>query len=180
MSLKTYTAIIIDNRDFRENDQRIIFYSLENGLQDAVAIGVKKITSKQRGRLEQGVVTNLTIAKGRRFDKVTTSDPLWIGVKSRQSFEKLCALQFLMGLVKEISKNGDVNDGQFEMLVSALQVLDVSEEQEQNIKEWCKSVVYKLLEVSGFQPIETTSLKKQLQYFFEKPIRSLQILELIK
>jgi DNA repair protein RecO (recombination protein O) len=45
-------AIVLSRRDFRENDQMIVLYTLEKGKIEALAKGIKKTVSKNAAFLE--------------------------------------------------------------------------------------------------------------------------------
>lgn len=176
--LVTTQALIIAVKDFKESDLRVVFLSQDFGLRDAVATGAKKSVSKQRSRLEPGVITQLSFAKGRRFDRVTTSEPLFVPNKTRMSLKKLTSLQFLLGCIKETTKVGDESAQLYLMASKAVVALENIEEGK--IDLWNKVVAERILELAGFEPVEKKPLQRQMEYHFEKRIRSWEILNLVK
>lgn len=167
-------AIILSVADAREHDLRVVFFSRESGLGDAIATGAKKSTSKQRMRLEPGTATHLIVARGRQFDRLTTSEPVFVPSAIRTSLQKMFALQFFLGLVRETSKVGDANPAFFDMAVKAITTLE--EFREENVYAWCMAVALRVLESAGYTPRKGRDLQEEMEYFFEKPIKSWQLL----
>jgi len=177
MATTTTKSIILSIRDSKEKDKRVVYYTRDFGLRDAVAIGTKKIASKQRGRLELGVITALTVAKGKRSDKITTSFPFFYPKQIRNSLVRLLHLQFLLQLLKETSKPDDPNSQLFDMLCKAIVALENVDEWK--LPKWKRAVVQQYLAYSGFEPVESKSLEFQTQFYFEKRVKAFEILAVI-
>lgn len=66
-------AIILDRKDHREDDSRIVVYSERCGKLNLIARGAKKVRSKLSGHIEPLTLSRLMVVKGKEFDYVGTA-----------------------------------------------------------------------------------------------------------
>lgn len=108
--LKT-KAIVLSQKNFRNHDALISFYSLDFGKVNLIARGLKKSSSKLAGHLEPLNLVDLMIIKGRERDYVGSaiSENSFLDIKG--SYEKVIlagsGLKFLSDLTFE--KQPDYN-----------------------------------------------------------------------
>ncbi len=176
-TLITTQAIILHGDYFREKDFRVSFLSRDVGLHDAIAIGAKKSVSKQRARLESGTITELAFAKGRRFDRITTSEPLVVPNHIRVSLPKLTALQFLSASILNTTRRGEPMPELY--LFCAKAILALEKLSETDVPGWCDLVAKKIIEHAGFAPTANAPLRSQMEFFFEKPMRAWDVLQVV-
>ncbi|MDO8572101.1 MAG: recombination protein O N-terminal domain-containing protein, partial [bacterium] len=68
------TGYIIGKKYFREADRLYTIYTAEYGKIEAMAQGVRKLSSKLAGHLELFHKASFTIAKGKQIDRIATVD----------------------------------------------------------------------------------------------------------
>lgn len=122
----TYTtkAIILSRQPFRENDCRVVAYSIDKGRIDLVARGTKKISSKLAGHLEPFNLSDLMVARGRQYDYIgaAISKNCYYGIKS-DSEKTACAGQAI-GIFNQLVKHGEKDKKLFEFLKNFLEALN--------------------------------------------------------
>ena len=89
------SAIILKRNAWKENDSKVIVYSLEKGKLELVARGTKKILSKLASHLEPITLSDLMVIKGRQVDYVGTA----ISEENFQSIKSNLDKIFLVGEV---------------------------------------------------------------------------------
>lgn len=167
-------AIIVQVAPYKEHDLRVVALTRTYGIVDAIAIGAQKSVSKQRARLEMGIITSLDIAKGRRADKILRSEPIQVPNQIRRSLKKITALQFFCGLLKETNHKGDVVPDVYLFAAKALVALERL--QEEKTSWWCNAVATRILETAGYGVVSGKSLRQQMEFHFEKRLQSWEIL----
>lgn len=178
--LVSLDALILTTATLREHDVRVVFFSREYGLGDAVATGAKKITSKQRMRLEPGTITRLTIARGKQFDRLTTSEPYMVPATIRASLHTLLALQFFLGLIFETTRKGDVNPVLFASATQLVQELECVGDSDEAVKRWCTTAAERIMDANGFAIESGKPLRTQMEYVFEKQLRPWKLLAFVR
>ncbi len=169
------SALVLHVAPFKEFDLRVVALTREFGVIDAIAIGTRRSASKQRSRLEVGVVTTLDIAKGKRSDKVLRSEPIHVPNQIRQSLQKLLALQFFCGLLQETNRRGDVNPDVYLFAAKAVVMLERLEEEK--VQWWQQAVALRIMETAGFAHEQGKTLRRQMEYVFEKRLKSWDLIK---
>ena len=109
-------AIVLSRRDFREYDQIISLYTLEHGKKEALARGIKKITSKNSGSLEPFSVVEVDIVPGKEIDHITTTQTVEMHKHIWQDFSKLTLAQASLKLVDTLVAVGERDEKIFYLL----------------------------------------------------------------
>ena len=84
-------SIVLSRRDFRENDQVVSFYTLEQGKVEVLARGVKKILSKNAAFLEPFCFVEAEIIAGKEIMHLGSVQPINIFKNIRADFHKSLA-----------------------------------------------------------------------------------------
>lgn len=117
-------AIVLCRRDFREYDQMISFYTLEQGMTEAVARGVKKIVSKNSPHLEAGAFVHIETASAKEYPLLTTVFPMKYFVSIRADFEKSRMALRGLDMVRRLVSAGEADERIFFLLLDWLSFVD--------------------------------------------------------
>ncbi len=117
-------AIVLKCKDFRENDQIITFYSLEQGKINLLSTGSKKITSKLAGNLTPGNLLEIDIAPGKEINHLIKLNSLCVARNIRVSLEKQLVVAYIMNLTDELVKDGHRDSNIFLLLRDWLTMID--------------------------------------------------------
>ncbi|MEK7647858.1 MAG: recombination protein O N-terminal domain-containing protein [Patescibacteria group bacterium] len=175
--LTTHDAIVLAARPHKENDLRISWYSRTHGLCDAIAIGARKSTSKQRMRLEPGTVTFLTTAQGKQFDRVISSEPVRVPTALRETLLGMQGLQFLCAIILETQRQADMQHGLWDVLLVARMYLEEQTLTPGLVDAWSQQLGRRILEAAGFAA-PAHHVRTTMETYFERPLRAWAILEL--
>lgn len=117
-------AIILNRFDFRENDSRVVLYSVESGRIDLVARGAKKITSKLSSHLEPLNLVSIMAARGKQFDYVgsAVSEKCYQGIKT--NYEKMILAGKAIGVIGKLLRSGERDEKIFGLLKQYLDCLE--------------------------------------------------------
>lgn len=148
-------AIILARRDFREYDQIISVYTVEHGMQELLAKGVKKSISKNTAHLEPFSVVELGVAPGKGFTYITSVQGLHFFAGIRTQSLKSMAAQYVVSLVHSITKEDESDVRVFDFLISWLLALEKSTVRPGLLLDVC---VLRLLSLFGFEPNLTAPL----------------------
>ncbi|MFH1745386.1 MAG: DNA repair protein RecO [bacterium] len=149
---ETYnTKVIVLNKvPFRENDCRVLVYSLERGKIDLVARGARKISSKISGHIEPLTECRIMAVRGRNFDYVGSALAGVIYPRVKNNLEKIeiagKAVQTFNNLIKEEEPDKNI----YFLLREFLDLLSARETG--NHQLLYSSYVYKLLFFLGYKP----------------------------
>lgn len=167
-------VIILDRKDHREEDSRIIVYSQERGKLNLIARGAKKMKSKSSGHIEPLTLSRLMVVRGREFD--------YIGTAKGEDFyplikEDLLSLSWAGQALRavDVFSREEENDGGkevFNLLSDFLSVLPTVDAKAREAFYWF--FILKLLAISGFGPdLAQSGLSDQVRLFLhevmEKP-----------
>ncbi len=98
------TGYIIGKKDFRDTDRLYTLYTAEQGKIQAMAQGVKKISSKLSGHLELFHKAAFTIAKGKHTNRITTVDTIHRSEHIKYTFEKCIAASYCLEITNQLVK----------------------------------------------------------------------------
>jgi len=113
-------AIVLSRRDFREYDQIISVYTKENGKREALARGIKKITSKNAALLLPFFLLEVEIVPGKEIDHLTYVQPSRVFTKIIPSLEKIMIEEYILKLADEFILPQEKDESIFNLLVSFL------------------------------------------------------------
>jgi len=148
---KTYTtsAIILNRQPFRENDTRVVVYSLEEGRLDLVARGTRKLTSKLAGHLEPLSATDLMVVKGRQYDYIGSAACGKSFGRLKSDPAKVSTAGYGVRYFASIVKQGVEDSRLFDLLLAYLCLLD---ERAINARGLDNYFILRLLGLLGFVP----------------------------
>ncbi|MSU75560.1 MAG: DNA repair protein RecO [Candidatus Magasanikbacteria bacterium] len=142
-------AIILSRRDFREHDQVLSLYTKEKGKLEALARGVKKITSKNSGSLEPFSLVEIEIIPGKEIDHIGSVQIVELFKNIRGDLEKITAAQLAVALIDTLFTAAEPDSTSFNLIISWLQALDKTPSVNPIILD---ALVFKLLAQLGFAP----------------------------
>jgi len=142
-------AIVLSRRDFRENDQIISFYTLEQGKLEVLARGVKKFLSKNAAFLEPFCFVDAEIIKGKELTHLGSAQPINIFKNIRADLQKSLAAGYAVALIDKIIHTGEKDKRMFELIKSWLEWLDSSALFNAMM---LNAFIAKLLTLLGFDP----------------------------
>lgn len=165
-------AIILDKKPFREYDAIVSVFCLDKGRLDLVARGAKKSSSKLAGHIEPITLSNIMIARGRRYDYLAAAinENSFINIKN--DFDKINTAGRAINIFKKLIKENEKDENLFYLLCDFLNILNSSKppptlklrgasktpayaeatEGRQNLKLFFPFFTLKLLTQSGYRP----------------------------
>ncbi|MCF6276794.1 MAG: DNA repair protein RecO [Candidatus Magasanikbacteria bacterium] len=117
-------AIVLERRDFRENDQLITFYTKDSGKVDVLARGVKKIVSKNSANLEPFCFVDAEILQGKEMRILGSVQSINSFSNLRQDFKKILLAQFTVKMLSELTQENLPDNKVFIFLYSWLNFLN--------------------------------------------------------
>lgn len=144
-------AIILNRHAFRENDSRVLAYSLEHGKMFLVARGTGSIKSKMAGHIEPFCLSDLMIVRGRRYNYIggAKSTNCFFGLKS--DLEKLEVAGRSFAILNKIIKEHEVDPKLFFLINDFLEVLsDINKNIDFNL--FLHAFILKLVCQLGYRP----------------------------
>lgn len=150
---ETYTtrAIILNKQPFKENDSRIIVFSLERGKLDLVVRGTSKTLSKLSGHIEPANLADLMVAKGRQYEYACSALNQASFKSIKGDLEKLQSLGIVFRTFNKIIKPGIADPRLFFLLESYLRTLDSCRRPEK-YELLAYFFIYKMLAELGYRP----------------------------
>ena len=142
-------AIVLRRHDFREADQIISLYTREVGKREALARGVKKITSKNSGSLEPFSVIEAEIIPGKEIDHIGSVQIIELFKNIRSDFDKMVLAQRAVSLIEQLFSNSEPDTQSFNVIYSWFQALDQSSSASPIL---LAAFMMKLLSRLGFAP----------------------------
>src|SRR3989339_835119 len=113
--------IVLNRKNFREYDQMISFYTKEFGKLEALAKGIKKITSKQSGYLEPFSLVEAEMIYGKEINRLIKVQPIEIFKNIRQNLQKSLTVGSIVGLVDKMLRTGEEDERIFYLLKTWLE-----------------------------------------------------------
>ncbi|MDA3839815.1 MAG: DNA repair protein RecO [Patescibacteria group bacterium] len=120
-------SIVLERRDFRENDVLVSFYSPDRGRMNLIARGAKKKTSKLAGHIEPLNIVDIMIIKGKQYDYVGSVKNFENFPKIKNNYEKLILSQSVLYLYKKLLKDGEEDSLTYKLLYDFLYFLEENE-----------------------------------------------------
>ncbi len=163
-------GIILSRRDFREFDQIISFYSKESGKREALARGVKKITSKNSGSLELFSLVEVEIISGKEIDHITKAQIINNFKNIRSNFIKMILATQAVVLVNNLTDIGEKDVGLFKTLAEWLKYIN---EETNPAKHLVSAFLWRLMYIFGLAPELNTCIQcgqkvsVSAEYFFD-------------
>ena len=141
-------AIILRDRKLGEADKVITLYTAEYGKLDAVAKGVRRITSRKRGHLEELSQSSLLLAHGRTLDVITQTETVASFAALRSDLERLSRALYVAELVNRFTVERLENVALYRLTLDVFRRLS----EETALDAIVRYFELHLLRLSGFQP----------------------------
>ena len=120
-------GIVLARRDFRESDQIISILTAEEGKQEYVARGVKKIISKNTAHLEPCSLISFGIAQGKKeFSYLTNVQPMEGFFQLRTSLRKLHIVGYSIDALLKMLKDGESDPELYYQVISFVTFLNTT------------------------------------------------------
>jgi DNA repair protein RecO (recombination protein O) len=166
-------GVILKRSNFGEADRILTIYTKHYGKIQAIAKGVRKITSRKGGNLELFNHCVLFLAKGRNLDIITEAQVVNSFSRLGDDLEKAATAFYLVELVDQLTADGQINRQVFDLLVGGLTQISA----DANADERGESVgqfEVNLLRLLGFwsDSIDRRSVKGYIEEIIERKLRS--------
>ncbi len=145
-------AIILDSKPFREYDAIVSVFCVNKGRLELVARGVKKPSSKLAGHIEPITLSNIMIARGRRYDYLAAAinENSFIDIKN--DFDKINTAGQAIGVFKKLVKENEKDEKLFNLLYDFLAALNNYQSSIINYQLFFYFFILKLLSQLGYKP----------------------------
>jgi len=148
-------AIVLKRADFREFDQIISVYTKERGKLEALARGVKKITSKNAAHLEPFCFAMIEIAPGRELDHLTKVVPLDLFVNIRRDLNKSLVVGYMVSFLGKMVEVEEADIRMWELTLGWLKFVNELEnlEDRDRLVTLIDGYIINLFGFLGFAPV---------------------------
>ncbi len=121
-------GIVLSRRDFRESDQIISILTADEGKQEYIARGIKKIISKNTSHLEPCSLVSFGIAHGKKeFSYLPDVQPVEQFFYIRTSLQKLHIVGYSVDAILNTLKDGEEDKKVYHFFLSFLKFFDTAE-----------------------------------------------------
>jgi DNA repair protein RecO (recombination protein O) len=146
-----YTGIVLDKRDIGETDRLYSIYTLESGKIKALAKGVRKVTAKLAGNLENFTLADISIVKNQGTGKITASIVENNFSNLKNNFEALSRAFANVKILSQMAQFEEKDERLFNLLKEYLEALDkFPENNVEKLETVSLGFVFKLLECLGY------------------------------
>lgn len=152
MSLCRVEAIVLRARDLGEADKILTLFTRELGKVSAVAKGVRKIKSKNRGAVQPFSRTSIMLYQGRNLDTVTQCQLLEGFPNLRNDLERLSYAAYFAQLVDLMLPEREKNEDVFLLLLTTFYLLSYAGFQDGSLELVARQFEIKLIALLGYQP----------------------------
>lgn len=142
-------SFVLSRRNFRENDQIISFYTLNQGKIEVLARGVKKIISKNSAFLEPGSLVEVDVVAGKEIIYLTKVQPVNLFIMIRSDLDKLLIVGYGLSIADKLLKSSVKDERIFHLLNNWLVYLNDAKEPSVNL---AYSFIAKLSFLLGVSP----------------------------
>ena len=158
-------GIILQKRDFRENDRLFVVYSEDLGKIEAVARGVKKIKSKLAGHLDYFSEIDFMLAPGKRYYQIAGAQIRNNFLKIKSDLQLSVFVSHSLEAVHAITKTEQKDRDVYNLLRDFLYISDNIDSK--RAYGFSKFLVFKLFSISGFSPELFNCIKCRKKINFE-------------
>lgn len=142
-------AIVLRQTEFAEADRVLTLYTREMGKLRAVAKGVRRLTSRKAGHLEQFQTTDVLLARGRDLYVVTQAEVLNAHRAIREDLQRMSYASYCMELLDQFTVEDDeAHPALYDLAAQALTWLNDS----QNLGVTARYYELRLLDLVGYRP----------------------------
>jgi DNA repair protein RecO (recombination protein O) len=144
----TTEAIVLRTRRLGEADAILTLFSADRGKFDAVARGIRKLTSRKAGHLEPLTHATLLLAHGSNLDIITQAQALHTFLPVREDLRSLGASLYLAELVDRFTVEREESFPIYRLLLESLTSLSDGA----HLDLVLRSFEARLLALAGFRP----------------------------
>ncbi len=141
-------AIVLAHRDYGETDRLLRLFTLRLGKVQALAKGVRKVTSRKAGHLEPFTRVNVLLARGRNFFILTQAETLDAYLPLRASLEDIGRAAYVIELLDRFTYEEGEHDALFRLAQRTLERLAQGEPAPLVLRYY----EIRLLDLVGFRP----------------------------
>ncbi len=124
-------AINLKSYNLSDADKIIVLYSKDKGILKGIAKGLKKTTSKLGARMDLLVANNLTLIKGKTFDRICQAQSLNTFKNIRKNMDKLVYSSYVTEIVTNFGIEDDPSSKEiYDLLYKALNRIDLANRKE--------------------------------------------------
>jgi DNA repair protein RecO (recombination protein O) len=152
MSLYKVEAIVLKARNLGEADKILTLLTKNQGKLDAVAKGVRKIKSKNRGAVQPFSQSRIMLYQGKSMDTVTQCELISGFPKIRDNLDRLAYAGYIMELTTWILPEKEPQQEVYFLLLAILHLLQKAESKEL-IQLITRIYEVRLLNMLGYQPV---------------------------
>lgn len=117
-------CIVLRSRDYKEADQLLTLYSLEQGKLTALAKGVKKTESRLRSGLLLFSHTEVVLTQGRAFPIVTGASAVSAFAALREDFARMSYAGYCAELLDQVIAEGQPDPDLFRLVLETFHLLE--------------------------------------------------------
>lgn len=147
--MRTYkdTGITFKQKDLNEADRIISVLTKYHGRVDAIAKGIRKITSRKGGNIDLITLSKFTFAQGKNLDIVTEAELIDPYTALKNKLKSTMTLFYICELLDSFLKVGQKQKKVFDLLQELLETL-----QNTNSQLPLRAFELKLISSQGFEP----------------------------
>ena len=116
-------AVVLGRLDYGEADRILTLYTPRHGKFRAIAKGVRRPLSRLGPHLEYFVRSQLTLARGRELDTVTSADTLDAHTGLRNDLDAFGHASHLAEIVNRLTQDRQENAAVYDLLINSLKLL---------------------------------------------------------
>ncbi len=152
MTYKTQ-GIILRHVDIQDYHRLYVFLTSERGKISAIARGVRKIKSKQNGKLRPFSVIELMIAHGRKIDTMATADTVRDFPNVKNNLLAVGLAAFCTEITDAMLQEGERDVKIYNLLEEALSMLDSNHQEDASrLRAFCWLYGLRLVDYLGYGP----------------------------
>ncbi len=153
---KNTSALIINRRDYREQDSLVTAYSRSFGKINLIARGTQKPQSKLAAHIEPLILVDLMIVSGKGYDYIGSAIMRQAYTSIRENLNKLYYAGQALNIFQRLVRDHQADEGLFFLLTNWLEVLDAFSDATNFSQESGKLLlsffILRLLQELGYQP----------------------------
>ena len=173
--IRNYSSegIILSRKNYGEADRILTVFSKTHGKITLLAKGIRRLTSKKRGHLENFSQVKFSATDNKGFDLMTEVGTINSFLKVRSNLNKVSLAYYFCEVVNKITREGEKQSSVYDLLTSSLEQLETVK----NLKILRKDFILKLLIDLGYWPETKKMLDPdiELEEVMERNINSVRV-----
>lgn len=145
-------VIILNKQPWREYDARVILYSEDNGRQELIARGAKKISSKLSAHLEPISLVDIMVVRGKQLDYIGSARTEKSYIKIKNNLDSLSAATQIISIFEKLVRGREIDKKLFNLLQKAFDLLETTKLSEEKCELLPHFFSLKILSEMGYRP----------------------------